>query len=105
MEFRPIQGDIHELLHELERRSLTTLSCQAQVRLAAQRLGQLQDRKDASASITSRDIATLLSQRNVSLARAKAQNLMREDAVSDVMEVLEMYCSVIQERFSDFEKE
>ena len=81
------------------------MSCQAQVRLAAQRLGQLQDRKDASASITSRDIATLLSQRNVSLARAKAQNLMREDAVSDVMEVLEMYCSVIQERFSDLEKE
>ena len=30
---------------------------------------------------------------------------MREDAVSDVMEVLEMYCSVVLERFSDLEKE
>ena len=57
------------------------------------------------APIISRDIATLLGQRNVSLARAKALNLLKEDAAADVMEVLEMYCSVVQERFSELEKE
>ncbi|KAL5529219.1 hypothetical protein ACEPAG_5193 [Sanghuangporus baumii] len=77
----------------------------AQIRLAAQRLGQLQDRKDSLAHITSKDIATLLGQRNVSLARTKAQNLMNEDAVSNAMEVLEMYCALVLERFSELEKD
>ena len=35
----------------------------------------------------------------------KAQNLLKEDAVSNVMELLEMYCSVVLERFADLEKE
>ncbi|KAL5533129.1 hypothetical protein ACEPAF_4905 [Sanghuangporus sanghuang] len=77
----------------------------AQIRLAAQRLGQLQDRKDSLAHITSKDIATLLGHRNVSLARTKAQNLMNEDAVSNAMEVLEMYCALVLERFSELEKD
>ncbi|EJD05841.1 uncharacterized protein FOMMEDRAFT_139174 [Fomitiporia mediterranea MF3/22] len=76
-----------------------------QLRLTAQRLGQLQDKKDSLAHITSRDIATLLGRRNVSLARAKAQNLMKEDAVSNAMEVLEMYCGVVLERFAELEKD
>lgn len=78
---------------------------QTQIRLAAQRLGQLQDRKDSLAHITSRDIATLLGQRNVSLARTKAQNLMKDDAVSNAMEVLEMFCALVLERFPELEKE
>ncbi|KAI5124593.1 hypothetical protein M0805_003110 [Coniferiporia weirii] len=77
----------------------------AQLRLTAQRLGQLQDRKDSSAHVTGRDIATLLGQRNVSLARAKAHKLIQEEAVSNVMEILEMYCGVILERFADLEKD
>lgn len=81
---------------------LTALT-QAQLRLTAQRLGQLQDRKDSIAHITSRDIATLLGQRNVSLARAKAQNLIKEDAMGDALQVLEMYCGAILERFSELE--
>ena len=55
--------------------------------------------------ITSRDIATLLEQRDVSLARAKAQKLMLEEAVSNAMEILEMHCGVILERFADLDKE
>lgn len=76
----------------------------AQLRLAAQRLGQLQDKKDSLARITSRDIATLLGQRNVTLARAKAQKLMEDEAISDALEVLEMHCGMLLERMSDFEK-
>lgn len=47
----------------------------------------------------------MLGQRNVSLARAKAQNLMKEDAVSNAMEVLEMQCGIVLERFAELEKE
>ncbi|THH05454.1 hypothetical protein EW145_g4782 [Phellinidium pouzarii] len=83
---------------------LTRVS-KAQLRLTAQRLGQLQDRKDSIAQITSKDIATLLRQRDVSLARTKAQNLMKEDTVSNAMEILEMYCGVILEWFADLEKD
>ncbi|TDL27384.1 hypothetical protein BD410DRAFT_762259 [Rickenella mellea] len=76
----------------------------AQLRLAAQRLGQLQDRKDSSAKITRKDIATLLQTRNVPLARAKAQNLMKEDTASDLLEILEMHCGVLLEHFADLER-
>ena len=77
---------------------------QAQLRLTSQRLGQLQDRKDSLAHITSNDIATLLRQRNVALARAKVQNLITEDAASNALEILEMHCGVIVERFSELER-
>jgi hypothetical protein len=55
---------------------------QALLRLTSQRLGQLQEKKDSKASITRRDIATVLQQGNVGLARAKAQNLIQEDGPS-----------------------
>ncbi|KAH8117358.1 regulator of Vps4 activity in the MVB pathway-domain-containing protein [Phellopilus nigrolimitatus] len=77
----------------------------AQLRLTAQRLGQLQDRKDSKAHITSKDIATLLGQPNLPLARAKAYNLIKEDAVGNVLEVLEMHCGVVLEQFADLEKD
>lgn len=86
-------------------RNLTFASVpQAQLRLTSQRLGQLQDRKDSLAHITSNDIATLLRQRNVALARAKVQNLITEDAASNALEILEMHCGVIVERFSELER-
>ena len=71
---------------------------QAQLRLTAQRLGQLQDKKESQAHITSRDIATLLRQRNVLLAREKATKLALEDAASDALQMLEMYCGFLLER-------
>ena len=77
---------------------------QAQLRLTAQRLGQLQDKKDASAQIARREIAGLLKERNVPQARLKAQKLMQEDAASDVLEILEMHCGVILEHFGDLER-
>lgn len=91
----------HSLIFTFE--PLLTSLVKSQLRLTVQRLGQLQDRKDSLAHITSRDIATLLGQRNVSLARAKAQNLAKEDAMGDALQVLEMYCGSILERFSELE--
>lgn len=81
--------------------ALTTLSFKDQLKLTAQRLSQLQDKKDSVAQITRRDIATLLQQGNVSLARLKAHKLIREDAAADLLEVLEMYCGVLLQRVAD----
>ncbi|KAI1794530.1 regulator of Vps4 activity in the MVB pathway-domain-containing protein [Ganoderma leucocontextum] len=76
----------------------------AQMRLTAQRLGQLQDRMDSQAQITQRDIATLLQQGNVALARAKAQKLMRDDVKSDLMQTLEMHIGVILGHLNELER-
>ena len=77
---------------------------QAQLRLTAQRLGQLQDRMDSQAQITQRDIATLLQQGNIALARAKAQKLMREDVKSDLLQTLEMHVGVILGHLNELER-
>ncbi|KAJ7710027.1 regulator of Vps4 activity in the MVB pathway-domain-containing protein [Mycena rosella] len=92
-------------------------SVKALLRLTSQRLGQLQEKKDSKASITRRDIATLL-QGNVGLARAKAQNLIQEDGMlslfqmakltwvqvsGDLLEVLEMHVGVLLEYFVELD--
>jgi len=67
----------------------------SQLRLTAQKLGQMQDKMESQAQITRRDIATLLQQGNTALARAKAQKLMGEDVLSDLLQTLEMHVGVI----------
>lgn len=66
-------------------------------------MGQIQEKKDSQGSITRRDIATLLQQGDVALARVKAQNLIKEDTMGDLLEVLEMYVGIILEKFADLE--
>ncbi|KIO04161.1 hypothetical protein M404DRAFT_555619 [Pisolithus tinctorius Marx 270] len=73
------------------------------LRTTSHRLGQLQERKDSQGQITRRDIATLLHNGNVGLARAKAQNLMWEDRMGDLLEVLEMCVCVVLERVAELE--
>ncbi|KAJ7098032.1 regulator of Vps4 activity in the MVB pathway-domain-containing protein [Mycena belliarum] len=80
-------------------------SVKALLRLTSQRLGQLQEKKDSKASITRRDIATLLQQGNVGLARAKAQNLIEEDVSGDLLEILEMHIGVLLEHFSEVDQQ
>ncbi|KAJ7273592.1 regulator of Vps4 activity in the MVB pathway-domain-containing protein [Mycena haematopus] len=80
-------------------------SVKALFRLTSQRLGQLQEKKDSKASITRRDIATLLQQGNVGLARAKAQNLIQEDVAGDLLETLEMHIGVLLEHFNEIEQQ
>ncbi|KDQ60737.1 hypothetical protein JAAARDRAFT_560385 [Jaapia argillacea MUCL 33604] len=76
----------------------------AHLQLAGQRLSQLQSKKDSDGQITRRDIATLLQQGNIGLARAKAQKLFNEDALIDVMAVLEMQTAFILEHFGELEQ-
>ncbi|KAF8212364.1 regulator of Vps4 activity in the MVB pathway-domain-containing protein [Mycena galopus ATCC 62051] len=77
----------------------------ALLRLTSQRLGQLQEKKDSKASITRRDIATVLQQGNVGLARAKAQNLIQEDVAGDLLEILEMHIGVLLEHFNEIDQQ
>ena len=77
---------------------------QAQLRLTAQRLGQLQDKLEAQGQITRRDITTLLQQNNLILARAKAQKLIREDIYGDLLQTLEMHLGIISEHLGEFER-
>ncbi|KAF7363337.1 DUF292-domain-containing protein [Mycena sanguinolenta] len=80
-------------------------SVKALFRLTSQRLGQLQEKKDSQASITRRDIATLLQQGNVPLARAKAQNLIQEDVAGDLLETLEMHIGILLEHFTEIDQQ
>ncbi|KAI0256637.1 regulator of Vps4 activity in the MVB pathway-domain-containing protein [Lactifluus subvellereus] len=75
----------------------------AQFRLTAQRLGQLRGRKDAQGQVIGRDISILLQQRNETLARAKAQRLMQDELMGNLLGYLEMQISVLLDRFSELE--
>ena len=77
---------------------------QAQLRLTCLRLGQLQEKKDSEGSIMRRDIATLLQQQNVGLAREKAQRLLQEDAMRGLLEVLGMHVNMLLERFTELDQ-
>ena len=59
---------------------------------------------ESQAQITQRDIATLLQQGNIALARAKAQKLMREDVRSDLLQTLEMHVGVILGHLNELER-
>ena len=79
-------------------------SIQAQFRLTAQRLGQLRDRKDAQGRLIGKDISILLQQGNETLARAKAQRLIQDEIMGNLLENLEMQLGVLLERFSELER-
>jgi hypothetical protein len=94
---------VHQIFHWLSGRNDTySHYFQAQLRATAQKLGQLQQRKDGEAKIKRRDIATLL-QTNIGIARDKAQNLIQEEILGNVLEVLEMQIGVILERIVELE--
>ncbi|KAF8636728.1 hypothetical protein AX17_003531 [Amanita inopinata Kibby_2008] len=78
-------------------------SVKAQLRSTSQKLGQLQEKKDSQSLITRKDVATLLQQKSVWLARAKVQSLLLEDASADLLERLEMYLGVLLERFTELD--
>ncbi|KAG5727626.1 TBC domain-containing protein [Termitomyces sp. T112] len=79
-------------------------SVTTQLRLTSLRLGQLQERQDSKGAITRKDIATLLQKRNVSFARTKARSLQRENALGDLLEVLEMFVGQLLEHFHELDQ-
>jgi hypothetical protein len=84
--------------------SVIPFSFQAQFRLAAQKLTQLQAKFESQAQITKGDIVTLLRQGSIGLARAKAEGVIRDEVHTDLLQTLEMYLQVVLEQFSEIEK-
>jgi NACalpha-BTF3-like transcription factor len=77
---------------------------QAQLRYTSQRLGQEQAKHNSQATLTRADIATLVQQGNVLLAREKAEKLIQENGFNDVVEAVEVELGVILDRFQEFEE-
>ena len=80
------------------------LVLQTQIRHGIQTLRQLQDQKLSDAHIARRDIATLLKQNNILLARAKAQKLLKEESVCEVLDIVDSYCTFILDHYKELEK-
>jgi Regulator of Vps4 activity in the MVB pathway len=76
---------------------------QAELRLAAQKLGQIQARYDSQATITRVDIATLIQQGNIPLARDKAEKLIQDESFGDLLAELEMQVGLLLEHFRELE--
>ncbi|GJJ13403.1 hypothetical protein Clacol_007657 [Clathrus columnatus] len=70
-----------------------------QLRLAVQRLRILQEKKQAQAKSTRRDIATLIERGRVETARIKVENIINEDIHVELLELLELYCELLIARF------
>jgi len=64
----------------------------------------VQAKHDSQATITRSDIATLVEQGNVLLAREKTEKLIQDDTFNDVLEVVEMEIGVVLERFHELEQ-
>lgn len=80
--------------------SVTTLSpLQKSYSLAVQRLRILQQKKEAQAKSTRRDIATLIERGKLETARIKVENIINEDIHVELLELLELYCELLIARF------
>ena len=64
----------------------------------------MQAKHDSQATITRSDVATLVGQGNILLAREKAEKLIQDDTFNDVLEVVEMEIGVLLERFHELEQ-
>ncbi|KAG6878177.1 hypothetical protein C0993_011250 [Termitomyces sp. T159_Od127] len=70
-----------------------------QLRLSVQRLRTLQQKKEAQAKATRREIATVLEKGKVETARIKVEALIHEDIHTELLELLELYCELLLARF------
>ncbi|KAG6851345.1 hypothetical protein H0H93_005743 [Arthromyces matolae] len=70
-----------------------------QLRLSVQRLRTLQQKKEAQAKATRREIASVLERGKVETARIKVEALIHEDIHTELLELLELYCELLLARF------
>lgn len=59
----------------------------------------LQQKKEAQAKSSRRDIATLIERGKLETARIKVENIINEDVHIELLELLELYCELILARF------
>ncbi|KAJ7204465.1 regulator of Vps4 activity in the MVB pathway-domain-containing protein, partial [Mycena pura] len=70
-----------------------------QLRLSVQRLRTLQQKKEAQAKASRRDIAFLLERGKVETARIKVEAIIHEDIYIELLELLELYAELLLARF------
>lgn len=61
----------------------------------------MQEKKDSEGSVMRRDIATLLQNKEIELARAKALKLTQQDILGDLLEMLGMHLGLLVEHFNE----
>jgi len=67
--------------------------------LSVQRLRTLQQKKEAQAKASRRDIATLIERGKIETARIKVETIINEDIHIELLELLELYCELLLARF------
>ncbi|KAG7452117.1 DUF292-domain-containing protein [Guyanagaster necrorhizus] len=70
-----------------------------QLRISVQRLRTLQQKKEAQAKASRRDIATLIERGKLETARVKVETIINEDIHIELLELLELYCELLIARF------
>ncbi|KAF9021751.1 DUF292-domain-containing protein [Hymenopellis radicata] len=70
-----------------------------QLRISVQRLRMLQQKKEAQAKMSRRDIATLIERGKLETARVKVETIINEDIHIELLELLELYCELLVARF------
>ncbi|KIM70086.1 hypothetical protein SCLCIDRAFT_1207383 [Scleroderma citrinum Foug A] len=77
----------------------SSAKAKVQLRLSVQRLRTLQQKKEAQAKSSRRDIAVLLERGKLESARVKAEAIINEDINLELLELLELYCELLIARF------
>jgi len=77
----------------------TNVYCPSVSRLSVQRLRILQQKKEAQAKSSRRDIALLLERGKIETAKVKVENIINEDIHVELLELLELYCELLIARF------
>ncbi|KAG9313964.1 DUF292-domain-containing protein [Chiua virens] len=70
-----------------------------QLRLSVQRLRTVQQKREAQAKSSRRDIALLLEKGKIESARIKVEAIINEDTNLELLELLELYCELLIARF------
>ncbi|KAJ6520255.1 regulator of Vps4 activity in the MVB pathway-domain-containing protein [Mycena sanguinolenta] len=70
-----------------------------QLRLSVQRLRTLQQKKEAQAKASRRDVVTLLERGKTETARIKVETIINEDIHIELLELLELYSELLLARF------
>ncbi|KIK70474.1 hypothetical protein GYMLUDRAFT_209650 [Collybiopsis luxurians FD-317 M1] len=70
-----------------------------QLRLSVQRLRTLQEKKEAQAKASRRDIAFLVEKGKIETAKIKVEGIILEDIHVELLEILELYSELLLARF------
>ncbi|KAH0837929.1 DUF292-domain-containing protein [Lanmaoa asiatica] len=77
----------------------SSTKAKVQLRLSVQRLRTMQQKREAQAKSSRRDIALLLEKGKIESARIKVEAIINEDINLELLELLELYCELLIARF------